>query len=96
MEEKKTYQEIKTSHNVIIEGRRKMSISAVTEVGAFDESFVALKTQAGHLEISGSNLHVNKLSVETGDVEIEGKISGCVYKEHDKSGSTSFWGRMFK
>ncbi len=96
MDEKKSYQSKQLNHNIIIEGREKMSISAVDEVGAFDENSVTLNTAAGYLEISGSGLHINKLSVETGDVEIEGKITGCVYKERDKASGTSFMGRLFK
>lgn len=94
MEDKKTTQ--KVSHNVILEGRKKLSISAVEEVGAFDDTSVTLKTGMGFLCVKGQKLHINKLSVETGDVDIEGVINSCTYKGEEESGEKSFFGKLFK
>lgn len=94
MEEKRTMQ--KVSHNVIMEGRRRLSVSAVEEVGAFDENSVTLKTSMGTLTVKGDKLHVNKLSVETGDVDIEGSINSCSYKDEEENPTKGFLGKLFK
>lgn len=83
-------------HNVIIEGREKMSISGVTEVGNFDEGRVTLETGMGTLALTGERLHVNKLSVETGDVEITGLITSCSYVEGGGKKAMGFFGRLLK
>ncbi len=94
MEDKKYMQKI--SHNVIMEGRKKLSVSAVEEVGAFDDASVTLKTGMGNLCIKGQNLRINKLSVETGDVDIEGVINSFAYKGEEDSGEKGFFGKIFK
>ena len=93
MEEKRILQ--KMSHNVIMEGRKKLSVSAVEEVGAFDEKSVTLKTSMGVLTVKGDKLHVNKLSVETGDVDIEGVINSCSYTAEDVKNGKGFFGKLF-
>ncbi len=94
MEDKKIMP--KVSHNVILEGRKKLSISAVTEVGAFDDTSVTLKTGMGILQVKGQNLHINKLSVETGDVDIEGLIISFAYKGEEESQEKGFFTKLFK
>ncbi len=94
MEDKKYMQKI--SHNVIMEGRKRLSVSAVEEVGAFDEASVSLKTAMGTLCIKGQNLRINKLSVESGDVDIEGVINSCTYKGEEDSSEKGFFGKLFK
>ncbi len=94
MEEKRMLQ--KVSHNVIMEGRKKLSVSAVEEVGAFNENSVTLKTSMGTLTVKGEKLHINKLSVETGDVDVEGIINSCSYKAEEENTAKSFFGKLFK
>ena len=94
MEEKKILQ--KVSHNVIIEGRRKLSVSAVEEVGAFNDVSVTLKTAMGTLTVKGEKLHINKLSVETGDVDIEGVINSCAYEDGEQRTSKGFFSKLLQ
>ena len=68
-------------HNLILEGRAKLSISGVTEVESFDEQAVILHTEMGMLEIKGNHLHIHKLNVETGDVAVEGEIDSAAYEQ---------------
>ena len=77
MQEDKNVQ--KRIHNIVIENRRKMTVSAVSDVDSFDEGLITMYTDMGQLTIKGENLHINKLSVESGDVEIEGTIYALVY-----------------
>lgn len=77
MQEDKNAQ--KRIHNIVIENRKKMTVSAVSDVDSFDEGLITMYTDMGQLTIKGENLHINKLSVESGDVEIEGTIYALVY-----------------
>ena len=77
MQEDKNAQ--KRIHNIVIENRKKMTISAVSDVYSFDEGLITMYTDMGQLTIKGENLHINKLSVESGDVEIEGTVYALVY-----------------
>lgn len=68
-------------HNVILEGRKNLTISGVTDVDSFDERCISLYTQLGELVIKGRELHINSMSVETGDMTIEGDIWALNYGE---------------
>ena len=83
--------------NIILENREKLSISGVLDVLSFDDQVVILETELGLLTIKGDNLKINKLSIDTEEVIIEGDIYNLSYSEKDidkKSGN--FLGKLFK
>jgi sporulation protein YabP len=81
-------------HNIIIENREKISISGVEDVDSFDERIISMSTSRGLLILRGSNLHIDKLSLETGDVNVTGLVTELGYEETSASGS--LWARLFK
>ncbi|MDR0974461.1 MAG: YabP/YqfC family sporulation protein [Ruminococcus sp.] len=81
-------------HNIILESRRKMSISGVTDVDKFDEDIVHIYTSLGELTIKGSDLHVSDLSTDSGEMNIEGQIDSVVYGEAKTP--LSFLAKIFK
>ncbi|MCD7730627.1 MAG: sporulation protein YabP [Oscillospiraceae bacterium] len=83
-------------HNVILENRKKLSVSGVTDVDRFDESTVLFYTNMGELTVKGSNLHVNDLSVTSGEMNIEGDIDAIIYGDKDLRSPLSFIGKMFR
>lgn len=83
-------------HNIILEGRRKMSVSGVTDVDRFDENAVLLYTTMGELTVRGTDLHVNDLSVESGEMNIEGDIESIIYGDPDRHSPLSFIGKIFR
>ena len=83
--------------NIIIEGRKKLSISAVTDVDSFDEENIVLVTEEGTLVIKGSDFHINKLNVETGEVIIEGYFTNCEFDDkYSGKVKGSMWSKIFK
>ena len=88
--------EIHKPHNLILENRKNLSISGVTDVDNFDEKTIVLYTQMGELTIHGKNLHVNSMSVETGEMTIDGDIWALNYGDKDKKGTLSFLGKLFR
>ncbi len=83
-------------HNIILEGRKKLSVSGVTDVDRFDENTVLLYTSMGELTICGCDLHVNDISVESGEMNIEGEIRSIVYGDPDRHSPLSFLGKIFR
>lgn len=82
-------------HNCILEDRKTLSISGVNDVGSFDEQTIVAATDYGELTIRGEKLHITKLSLEIGELCIEGKISSLQYADViEKSGS--FLSRVFR
>ena len=69
-------------------------IDGVQNIVSFDDSFVALKTQGGRINVEGSELKVDSLQKENGKIHITGKISGVFYSnEGIKRGAFS---KLFK
>lgn len=83
--------------NLILENRSKLSISGVLDVLSFDDQVVIVETELGLLTVKGENLRINKLSIDTSEVIVEGDISNLSYseKELDKK-SGGFLGKIFK
>ena len=77
--------------NMILESRRRLSVSGVEEVLAFDEHEVSMKTVLGELTVKGEELKVEKLEVESGELHIQGKISELSYQETPPT----LWERLF-
>jgi len=97
-----TYEERKnmTSNiiqNIILENREKLTISGVLDVLSFDDLVVIVETELGLLTIKGENLHINKLSIDTSEVIIEGDIFSLTYSEDNKEKKNgSLLGKIFK
>lgn len=91
-EEKKT---TKMPHSLILENRKNMTLTGVSDVDSFDEQAVIAYTDLGELTIKGRNLHINKLSVETGELSLEGEIISMSYTENQSS-SGGFLSKLFR
>ena len=83
-------------HNLILEDRANMNLSGVTDVDCFDERTIRLYTQLGELVIKGRNLHIDSVSVETGDMRISGDIWSLQYGNRDRKGPLSAHGKLFR
>lgn len=83
--------------NIILENRKKLSLTGVIEVISFDEEKILLNTKLGALTIKGSGLKMNKLDVQNGDVIIVGDVCYIVYNGKEvKREKESIIGRLFK
>lgn len=82
-------------HNVIVDNRRKMELTGVKDVSGFDEQTVSLITEMGGLVIKGSGLHITRLSLDTGDVTVEGNINAMQYTTSGSS-SKGFVSKLFR
>lgn len=98
IEERKMMSNTNIIQNLVLENREKLSISGVLDVLSFDDQVVIVETELGLLTIKGENLRINKLSIDTSEVVVEGEIYNLAYSENDldKKSSGSFLGKIFK
>lgn len=85
-------------HTVLIDRREAVSVTGVIDVLSFDEETIIAETDMGVIILRGDNLHVNRLSLETGDLDIDGAITHLSYEEsigYGKSGK-NFLGKLFR
>lgn len=81
-------------HKLTLNERKNLTMTGVTEVVSFDDSAVVLRTALGTLEIQGQQLQLKTLSIDGGQVAVDGHISSLYYEEPRPTGS--FWRRFAK
>ena len=97
LEERKLANSLNTVQNLILENREKISISGVIDVLSFDDQVVIVETELGLLTIKGENLRINKLSLDTSEVIVEGEIYNLAYSEDDlKQKGSNIFSKIFK
>ncbi|MBE6993125.1 MAG: sporulation protein YabP [Ruminococcaceae bacterium] len=84
----------KTDGSVILEGRQRLSLTGVSDVLSFDEREISAETAEGMLLVTGDELHVERLSLDAGDLIITGRVDGLEYVG-DKRQKSGFWSKLF-
>ncbi|MGI6050180.1 MAG: sporulation protein YabP [Acetivibrionales bacterium] len=79
-DERKNYEQ--RSQNLVLKDRRRLMISGVRHVESFNEECIVLDTELGILVIRGIAMHINKLNVETSEIDVEGEIGSCEYLDN--------------
>ena len=82
-------------HHVVIENRQGLTVSGVEDVGRFDETIIELSTSMGTMVVTGDNLRIEKLSLDGGDLKVEGHIDAISY-EDDGNERGGFLSRLFR
>ena len=82
-------------NNIIMEDRRLLTVSGVSDVDSFDEQTVVVYTDLGLLTIRGNSLHINRLSVEVGELSVEGEINSLSYFDSQPK-NASFFSKVFR
>ena len=85
-------------HKLSLKNRRSCTLTGVSDVLSFDVHEILLETDQGMLMIKGDDLHVNRLTLEKGEVDIDGKIDSFTYSEAALSSGKgeSFFAKLFK
>ena len=71
----------KRAHKMVLSNRRTCNLTGVCDVLSFDVNEIILETDLGILMIKGNELHVNRLTLEKGEVDVEGRIDSFTYSE---------------
>lgn len=84
-------------HKLQLTDRASMTVTGVRDVLSFDESEVLLETTMGRLRICGSDLHVKRLMLDKGEVDIQGKADSMTYSQGGgKQQGESLLARLFR
>ena len=85
-------------HKLLLTNRRTCNISGVNDVLSFDVNEILLETEQGMLMIKGTELHVSRLSLDKGEVDVDGRIDSFTYSENAGYGAKgeSLLARLFK
>ena len=87
----------KSRQDVNLYDRSRATVSGVKEVVSFDGNEILLETTKGILGVHGENLHVKRLNLEKGEVDLEGDINELKYSDsHSIKEAGSFFGKLFK
>ena len=93
MEEKMTAR----PHKLTMVNRSSCTITGLQDVVSFDENQIVLDTDMGLLTMKGKDLHVSRLTLEKGEVDVDGRIDSLTYSENISAGNRvgSLFARLF-
>ena len=83
-------------HRVVMEGRQSLRVSGVEDVESFDDDTVVIYTVDGTRTVKGMDFRINQLSVEDGELEIDGDVDSILYSDSRKEEHGGFFGRIFR
>ena len=85
-------------HRLTIENRGSGTMTGIREVVSFDENQVVLDTDMGLLTLKGKVLHVSRLTLEKGEVDLNGNIESLTYSSNEalRRSGESMISRLFK
>ena len=75
-----------TAHRLELVGRERLTVSGVEEVESFDENLIVMDTAQGVLVVRGEDLHIEKLSLDGGDLKVEGTVESLTYEAERRKG----------
>ena len=78
---------------ITLEGRTQLAVGGVEEVLSFDERRIVARTALGELAVGGEGLHVDKLSLDTGELIVSGRVDELSWSERESA--AGFWSRLF-
>ena len=81
-------------HYITLEGREHLTVSGVEDVERFDEAGIVMSTSAGQLIVTGEGLHIGQLSLDGGELHVDGRIDSLTY-EDVAAGRGGFFSRLF-
>ncbi len=91
MDEKK----VMLPHSLIVDGRKNISVTGVTEADNFNDEEIILYTSYGQITIKGENLQISVLNTESGDVTASGKVNSVSYSERSTK-HQGFFSKVFR
>lgn len=90
-------QSMNSRHDLMMYDRKRASVTGVREVISFDSNEILLETTRGTLAFRGEGLHVKRLTLEKGEVDLEGEVQELKYSDsHTVKDAGSFLGKLFR
>lgn len=69
------------NHKLVVNNRKNSMVTGVLDVLSFDLNEILLETEQGMLMVKGTDMHVNRLNLEKGEVDLSGNIDSIAYSE---------------
>jgi sporulation protein YabP len=69
--------------NIVLENREKLNVTGINDVFSFDDQIIIIETELGLLTIKGEDLKISKLSLDTSDFVVDGKINSLTYSSSE-------------
>lgn len=69
------------AHRIELDGRERLTVTGVEDVGRFDENEIVMSTSGGTLVVTGEGLHIGKLSLDGGELHVDGRIDALCYED---------------
>ena len=90
--------QIPKAHKLVVNNRKTSMVTGVLDVLAFDLNEVLLETEQGMIIVKGKDLHVNRLSLEKGEVDLAGHVDSIAYSDVQQSAKKgdNFFMKLFK
>ncbi len=85
---------INFNHSVIMEDRKKLTLTGIKNVVNFDDETLILDTSYGKLVIKGSGLHIIQFNTDSGDLSAEGRVHALIYTAEEKN--SNFLSKIFR
>lgn len=89
-----TYDASSASHRVELSGRESLTVTGVEDVERFDETEIVMNTALGALIVTGEGLHIGRLSLDGGELHVDGHIDSLTYEDNG-AGRGGFLARLF-
>lgn len=87
-------EQLQLPHKLSLNERKSLTMTGVTEVVSFDDTAVVLRTSLGTLVVQGNGLQLKTLSLDGGQVAVDGNVAALVYEENKPAGG--LWSRLFR
>lgn len=75
---------VKGEHSLVLDRRQRATLTGIQDVCSYHEKEIALKLETGMMYLTGEELHIARLLLEEGRLDVEGRVDGIVYETQRK------------
>jgi len=86
----------KNNHNLSLENRKKLCLTGVEDLKNFNDKCIIACITNENIIIHGEFLNIKKLDLESGELEIDGKIYSIEYKNKKICAHKKIFSKIFK